>query len=140
MKIHQTKISLDTKNSIEVINITGPVTAEIKKIGVKNGYVIISVLHTTACVFVNEDEEGLASDFELIPKLVAENENLCKKFEHNETCANAVAHISASIIGPGKTLSIQNGELVLGTWQRVLFFELDGPRQNREIHLNIIGE
>lgn len=140
MKLHQVKLSLDSKKPVEIINITGRVTAEIKKVGIKRGLVIISVMHTTACVVINEDEEGLMNDFELIPKLIAENENLCKKFKHNENCTNAVAHISASVIGSQKTLSIQNGEIVLGTWQRVLFFELDGPRQNREIHLNIIGE
>ncbi|UCE75252.1 MAG: YjbQ family protein [Methanomassiliicoccales archaeon] len=126
-------IDIRTKSSFEIVNITGKVNEAIKKSGIKAGILLVFTPHTTCALTVNEDEPRLIGDVknklsELVPK--------GKGYSHDNIDNNAHSHILASIIGCSVTLPITNGRTTLGTWQSILFIELDGPR-NRRVVLQI---
>jgi len=127
-------MEIQTKTRTELIDITDRVRAVVKESGIKDGICVISTRHTTSGVIVNENERGLRADIlDLLDGLVPEN----KKYAHNSIDNNADAHLRAVLLGMSETIPIEDGYLVLGTWQSIFFVELDGPR-NRKVHVKII--
>ncbi len=125
MPPYQNKLALKTQRTTEAIDITSEVTQMIKESGIIRGTALIYTPHTTTAITINESESGLLEDLssqmlKLVPK--------GKGYKHDRIDHNAHAHIMASIIGPSVSVPVVNGELALGTWQSVLFIELDGPR------------
>ncbi|MDY6822626.1 MAG: secondary thiamine-phosphate synthase enzyme YjbQ [Thermodesulfobacteriota bacterium] len=113
------------------------VTADIKKAvtdaGLKNGMVIAYVPHTTAAITINEN-----ADPDVQTDILAHLEKLVPHsagFRHME--GNSDAHIQASLLGSSVTVIVENGSLVLGTWQSVFFCDFDGPR-NRKLNVQVI--
>jgi secondary thiamine-phosphate synthase enzyme len=88
------------------------------------------VPHVTAAVIINEnDDMQIAQDLlDALDKMIPEG-----IWRHDKFDNNAAAHLKASILGPSESIPIQNGRLTLGTWQSVLFVELDGPRDRKVI-------
>jgi secondary thiamine-phosphate synthase enzyme len=115
-----------------LIDITKEVEEEVKKSGVKEGICVVFVPHTTAGITINENadptvkEDILSALDKIIPNI---------SFKHLE--GNSDAHIKASLVGSSVTVLIENGELVLGTWQGIYFCEFDGPRR-RKVYIKII--
>ncbi|AAM25346.1 secondary thiamine-phosphate synthase enzyme YjbQ [Caldanaerobacter subterraneus] len=115
-----------------MIDITKEVEEEVKKSGVKEGICVVFVPHTTAGITINENadptvkEDILSALDKIIPNI---------SFKHLE--GNSDAHIKASLVGSSVTVLIENGELVLGTWQGIYFCEFDGPRR-RKVYIKII--
>ena len=127
-------IEIKTKSSHEIVNITWQVNAAVKKSKIKDGNLIVFTLHTTTAITVNEDESRLIKDIEnklldIVPK--------GQGYLHDGIDGNAHSHILASIIGCSVALPVISGNPVLGTWQSILFIELDGPR-NRKVIIQII--
>lgn len=128
--------TIDIKSSYrcEMINITKKIKDIITKSGVKSGICVLYVPHTTAGVTINEcADPDVVSDMSsflshLIPQLGS--------FRHSE--GNSDAHIKATLTGFSQHIIIENGNIVLGTWQGIFFCEFDGPR-NRKLHIKIIG-
>ena len=88
---------------------------------------MISVPHCTCTVYVNENESGLVADtLEIIDKLTAGG-----AWRHNRIDNNAAAHLATSIMGNAVCLPVSGGQVELGTWQRIMLIELDGPRHRR---------
>jgi secondary thiamine-phosphate synthase enzyme len=127
-------MDIRTTTRTELIDITDRVRTAVKESGVKDGICVISTRHTTSGIIINENERGLRSDIlEMLETLVPEN----KSYAHNSIDNNADAHLRAVLLGNSATIPIEDGHLVLGTWQSIFFVELDGPR-NRNVNVTII--
>ena len=123
-----------TEKRDQIMDITGEVEKYVRDSGVNSGLVIVSSLHTTAGITVNENADpDVKTDFlrrldEVFP------------WEHPKDLhmeGNTAAHLKVSLTGHNQTLVISEGRLLLGTWQGIYFCEFDGPRQRR-FHVKII--
>ena len=135
MTVHHETLSIDTKERQTTTDITARVRAAVTRSEIKEGLCSVTVAHTTAGVFVNEnaDPEVRRDLLYLLDKLVPRDE----EYRHAE--GNAAAHIKAVLTGNDVTLSIRDGEIVLGTWQGIYFAEFDGPR-SRSATVTVIGD
>jgi len=128
----QNLIKVKTDSHKEIIDITKTVTKELRDSGLKNGLINVFIPHTTACVTVNENDRKLWKDLmEFINKLVDSNVN----YSHQP---NADAHILSSLIKATLTIPFINGAINLGTYQKILLIELDGPR-TRQINITLLS-
>ncbi|HEY9245665.1 MAG TPA: secondary thiamine-phosphate synthase enzyme YjbQ [Candidatus Methanoperedens sp.] len=124
-----------TKNT-ELVDITDSVRKIVQESRIRDGLCVISTSHTTGGIIINENENGLKKDIiEMLEGLVPENKN----YAHDMIDNNAHSHLRAVLIGASESLPIENGHLILGTWQSIFFVELDGPR-NRRINVKILGD
>ncbi|MCZ7393189.1 MAG: secondary thiamine-phosphate synthase enzyme YjbQ [Candidatus Methanoperedens sp.] len=128
-------MDIKTTARTELIEITDRVRAIVKESGAKDGICVISTRHTTSGIIVNENERGLRSDIlAMLETLVPENRN----YAHNQIDNNADSHLRAVLLGNSEIIPVEDGHLILGTWQSIFFVELDGPR-NRSVNVKIIG-
>ena len=127
----------NTKERRELINITDTVEALIKKSGVKEGFCLVSAMHITASIWVNDDEEGLWQDFwELVERLAPSG----KDYKHHLTGEdNGDAHLKRTVVGYQAMLPISKGTLDLGPWEQVFYAEFDGTRKKRVV-VKVLGE
>ncbi len=127
----------NTKKRQELINITAQIETLVRKSGVQEGFCLVSAMHITASIWVNDDEEGLWQDFwELLERLTPTG----KDYKHHLTGeANGDAHLKRSLIGHQVILPITKGKLDLGPWEQVFYAEFDGTRKKRVI-VKILGE
>ncbi|MFP3233679.1 MAG: secondary thiamine-phosphate synthase enzyme YjbQ [Sulfolobaceae archaeon] len=134
MKILSKEFQVKTKSRFESIDITDLVQESIK--GVNEGVAYVIVKHTTCAITINEAERGLMSDYiEWAKKLVPPE----GEFRHNIIDNNGHAHVISSIIGNSRVVPITGGTLDLGTWQRIILLEFDGPR-TRTVLVKVMGE
>jgi secondary thiamine-phosphate synthase enzyme len=128
-------MELRTTRHTELVDITDRVRAQVKESGIQDGLCLISTRHTTSAIIVNENEQGLRKDIlDMLEILIPQN----KSYVHDRIDSNAHSHLRAVLLGISETIPIENGHLVLGTWQGIFFVELDGPR-NRTVNVKIIG-
>jgi len=127
------KITIQTRSSVEYIDITHEVSTVIGESGVKEGICFLFVPHTTAAVTINENADpSVISDLmKEINKIIPFNDN----YRHLE--GNAAAHIKASLIGSSEIIPVVDGNLLFGTWQGLFFCEFDGPR-TRNLYIDVI--
>lgn len=121
------ELSIRTTKGTEFIDITHLIKKAVEEKGIKQGACHIFVPHTTAAVTINEgaDPDVAADIIRQMERLIPQDGN----YNHQE--GNAAAHIKASMLGSSKTVFIEGGELVLGTWQSIFFCEFDGPRTRK---------
>jgi len=118
-------------NTGDMIDITSEVEEIVKKSGIKNGLCLVFNIGSTGAILINENEEDLIKDFgEMFGKL---SEGI-----HRHP-SNAHSHLKAGLVGPGKTIAVNNGELELGTWQSVIFCEFDVKPRKRKVLVKVIG-
>ena len=124
-----------TAKRAEFRDITSSVVAILRRAGVTSGVAVVYVPHTTAGVTINENADpSVVSDIlTSLDKQVPWDEPF---YRHGE--GNSAAHIKASMMGSSAQIPIEDGHLVLGTWQAIYFCEFDGPR-TRKVHVRIIG-
>ena len=123
-------IEIRTSRRVEVIDITSEVQREVERSGVEEGIAVVYTLHTTTAIIVNENEPGLVEDVVLVlDRLVPRGAG----YSHDNVDNNADAHLRAILLGNSVVVPVSNGRLELGTWQRIMFVELDGPRNRRVI-------
>jgi len=127
---------------MEILDITEKVSRVVSESGIKNGLVNIWVPHTTAAIAVNEHDTDLWHDIltameRLVPIKADYRHNA--KYGWNVREQNAHAHILNCLVKPDVTIPLQAGNMQLGTWQSILFVEMDGPR-TRSINVQVIGE
>jgi secondary thiamine-phosphate synthase enzyme len=128
------KLKIETSKRIELIDITSEVQEEVTKKGFFEGICIISTMHTTAGIITNENESGLKEDLlDLLNNLVPAGAG----YRHDRIHHNADAHLRAVLLGASEALPISSGKLELGTWQRIFFAEMDGPR-NRVVNNTVL--
>lgn len=121
-------INVKTSQRCDMIDVTDRIQQIVRDAGIKNGYVICYVPHTTAGVTIQENADpDVVHDFLWkLEKLIPKDE---QGFLHSE--GNSDAHIKASLTGLSQTIFIEEGRLALGTWQGVYFCEYDGPRTRK---------
>lgn len=137
MKSHTQYLYFNTKNKREFINITAEIGAEVRKSKVKEGFCLVSAMHITAAIWVNDEEDGLKED------LLEWAENLAPfkaDYRHHRTGEdNGDAHLKRSLLHHQAILPITKGALDLGPWEQVFYLEFDGQRKKKLI-IKIIGE
>jgi secondary thiamine-phosphate synthase enzyme len=131
MKIHTDYLWFNTKKRQEFVRITDEVSAIVKKSGVSDGMVLVSAMHITAGVYVNDWESGLIEDFQVwLEKLAPAGLD----YKHHQTGEdNADAHLKRTIMGHQVILPITDGALDLGPWEQVFYAEFDGRRKKRVV-------
>jgi secondary thiamine-phosphate synthase enzyme len=137
MKFHTEYLTFHTKNHREYIHITPQVEAAVRKSGVKEGMVLVSAMHITSGVYVNDNESGLVED---IDRWLEQLAPFRADYRHHQTGEdNGDSHLKSLLIHHEVILPITAGELDLGTWQRVFYAEFDGQRSKRVI-IKVMGE
>ncbi|MCD6132209.1 MAG: YjbQ family protein [Candidatus Hydrothermae bacterium] len=137
MKSYTKYLWFNTQKRRELIHITPVVEEAVKESGVKEGFCLVSAMHITAGVFVNDNESGLHQDiWEWLEKLAPYR----RDYQHHLTGEdNGDAHLKSLLIHHEVILPITEGKLDLGPWQRIFYAEFDGQRRKRVI-IKIIGE
>jgi secondary thiamine-phosphate synthase enzyme len=125
-------LDIKTERRNHFVDITSKIQKAVSDSGIKDGTVEMFVPHTTAAITINENADpSVKSDIiSYLEKLIPHN----GQFSHAE--GNSDAHIKSSLVGPGLSLFISGGHLVLGTWQGIYFCDFDGPR-NRKLIVKI---
>jgi secondary thiamine-phosphate synthase enzyme len=127
--------SLETSSPKEHVDITERVREVVRRSGARSGLCHVMVLHSTAAIVVNEhDDPNIGTDvLRALDRAVPDHAG----WLHDRIDDNAHSHIKAAILGPSELLPIRDADLVLGTWQRILLLELDGPRK-RQVNVEIV--
>ena len=126
-------LSVKTRERTELIDVTGEIAGLVKKAGIDQGLCMVFVPHTTAAVTINESADpSVKSDMlKVLNQIIPWEAN----YRHLE--GNSAAHIKTTQVGSSELIAIENGRLVLGTWQGIFFCEFDGPR-SRKLHVRIM--
>ena len=137
MRSHTEHLTFNTETPREHHNITDRVAGAVAKSGVREGLCLVSAMHITAGIYVNDDEPGFRADFdELLERLAPEGAD----YRHHETGeTNGDAHLKNMLTGFQVMLPITKGALDLGPWQQVFYAEFDGRRRKRVV-VKVIGE
>lgn len=124
---------ISTSKRSQMIDITAKVADVVRKSNVTDGVCTVFVPHTTAAVTINEnaDPDVVHDILKQMDKIVAANDS----YRHRE--GNSAAHIKSSMFGFSESIIIEDGRLVLGTWQGIYFCEFDGPR-TRKVYISLI--
>lgn len=138
MKSYRKELKITTPTRRAYVNITKEVEDAIEKSGVAEGIVLVNAMNITASVFINDDESGLHSDFEVFLERLAP-EKPHSQYRHNGYEDNADAHMKRQIMGREVVVAITNGKLDFGTWEQIFYGEYDGKREKRVL-IKIIGD
>jgi secondary thiamine-phosphate synthase enzyme len=137
MKFHTEYLTFHTKKHREYLHITPQVETIVKKSSIRDGMVLVSAMHITAGVYVNDHESGLIEDIDTWLEALAPFDPAYK--HHNTGEDNGDSHLKALLIHHQVILPLTDGKLDLGTWQRVFYAEFDGQRDKRVI-VKVMGE
>jgi secondary thiamine-phosphate synthase enzyme len=137
VKFHTEYLTFNTKEHRTYVHITPQVEKIVRTSGVKNGMVLVSAMHITSGVYVNDNEEGLIQDIDQwLEKVAPFNPN----YMHHQTGEdNGDAHLKAILVHHQVIVPVTEGKLLLGTWQRVFYAEFDGQRSKRVV-VAVMGE
>jgi secondary thiamine-phosphate synthase enzyme len=137
MPVHTDYLWFNTSKRQEIVRITDEVSAIVKSSGIMEGMVLVSAMHITAGVYVNDWESGLISDIQVwLEKLAPAG----LPYRHHQTGEdNADAHLKRTILGHQVMLPITAGALDLGPWEQVFYAEFDGQRRKRVV-VKVLGE
>jgi len=129
-------IEIETRKSVDVVDITDHVMRTMRESDVENGILLVYSLHTTTGLAINEADEALINDIlNLLQRIAPRGAG----YQHDRGDGNAHAHLQATLLGNSLLIPIEGGRLVMGMWQRILFFELDGPRR-RSIFVRVLAD
>ena len=139
MKIFTEKISLEKSRELDIIDITGRIQKIVQKFHLRNGFIIIFVPGSTGAITTIEYEPGLLKDF---PDMLERISPKDISYEHEKRWhdGNGHSHVRASMLGPSLTVPFGDSKLTLGTWQQIVFVELDVRHRTRELYVQIVGE
>ena len=137
MKFHTEYLKFHTRKHREYIHITPQIEAILQKSGIKEGMVLVSAMHITAGVYVNDNESGLIED---IDKWLEELAPFSEGYRHHDTGeTNGDSHLKALLIHHEVIVPITAGRLDFGPWQQIFYAEFDGQREKRVI-VKVMGE
>lgn len=127
------QFSIHTTSHVDMIDITGHVRNSVRESRISSGICYVFIPHTTAAVTINEnaDPDVRTDIIKTLDRLVP----LKDSYRHAE--GNSAAHIKSSLLGSSQTLFVENGDLILGTWQSIFLCEFDGPR-TRDVFVKLI--
>jgi secondary thiamine-phosphate synthase enzyme len=129
------QISIKSKSKTQMIDITSQVAHIVEESKIQSGLVHVFSLHTTGAITINENADP-AVEIDIlntINKVIPWDDH----FKHME--GNSAAHIKVSLFGPSELIPLENGSMILGTWQGIFFCEFDGPR-NRRVNVKILAD
>ena len=139
MTVVSKSIQIRSKGENDMIDLTDQISEFVGDSGISNGIVTIFVSGSTGSITTIEFEPGLIKDFpEMLSRIAPKN--LDYGHEQMWHDGNGHSHVKASLMGPSLTVPFSNGELLLGTWQQIVFLELDTRARTRNLVLQIIGE
>jgi secondary thiamine-phosphate synthase enzyme len=137
MKTHTDYLVFTTRKRRDYINITADVERVVRTSGITEGMVLVSAMHTTAGVYVNDDEEGLRRDLDEMLETLAPSG---RAYRHHATGEdNGDAHLKCMLVHHQVIVPITGGRLDLGPWQRIFYAEFDGRRPKRVV-IKVLGE
>ena|SRR5436190_15939615 len=130
-----TTVTISSRRDKQVLDITDRVQQVVSQLALSSGLCSVFVAHTTAAITTGESIEGTDEDLmEVLERLIP---NI--KFRHEHDPSHAPDHMISSIVGASITIPIDGRKLQLGTWQRVLLVECNGPRE-RKVVVSVVGE
>ncbi len=138
MKVHTGEINLSTKGEVDIIDITGEVSRIVGESGIENGIAVVFCVGSTCAISTVEYEPGLLKDIpEALEKLFPKG----KYYHHEETWhdGNGHSHVRATFLKPDLTVPVVDGKLTLGTWQQIIFLELDVRKRSRKVVVQVLG-
>ena len=139
MKSFRKELWFETRGRRAFLNITPQVEAALKESDVQEGIALVNAMHITASVFINDDEQGLLTDYEAWLEGLAPHEPV-SSYRHNRTGEdNADAHMKRQIMGREVVVAITAGKLDFGPWEQIFYGEFDGGRRKRVL-IKIVGE
>jgi secondary thiamine-phosphate synthase enzyme len=126
----QAEFHVRSQCKYQMLDITGQVAEIVRTANLPEAICSVYVTHATAAVVINENDDPNVCDdvLDALDKLIPEG-----VWRHDRVDNNAAAHIKSAILGPGETVPVHAGKLVLGTWQAIMLVELDGPRDRRVV-------
>ncbi|MFQ5891347.1 MAG: secondary thiamine-phosphate synthase enzyme YjbQ [Candidatus Methanofastidiosia archaeon] len=139
MKIQTKELSFKTKGEVEILNITEKVNKKLSESDVEGGIVTIFTMSSTSAITTLEYEPGLIQDLpETLERLFPKNIS----YGHEEMWhdGNGHSHVRAAFLKPSLVVPFKNKKMMLGTWQQIIFCELDNKRRSRRVVLQILGE
>ncbi|HZY94102.1 MAG TPA: secondary thiamine-phosphate synthase enzyme YjbQ [Candidatus Bathyarchaeia archaeon] len=139
MTVESYRLKLQTRREGEIENITEKVQALLENSKIRIGIAVLFVPGSTAALTTIEYEPGLLHDFPAMLDRIAPS-NISYEHEKHWHDGNGHSHVRAALLGPDLTVPIHAGKLVLGTWQQIVFMELDVRPRNREITVQLIGD
>ena len=139
MSVYYGEVNIETNGDVDIVDITSDVQDVISKSKIKDGIVCVFVPGSTGSITSIEYEPGLMKDFPRDLEKIAPKDIL---YDHHETWHddNGHSHVRASLMGPSTAFPIKNGKLIHGTWQQIVFVELDTGPRHRNIIVQIVGE
>lgn len=136
MKFHTEYLTFNTKNHREYVNITDDVEKAVRQSGISDGMVLVSAMHITAAVYVNDAESGLIAD---IDEWLEHLAPFKQEYRHHRTGeTNGDSHLKSLLMHHEVIVPVTNGALDLGPWQQVYYAEFDGQRKKRVI-IKVMG-
>jgi secondary thiamine-phosphate synthase enzyme len=139
MSVYFDELKVETNGEVDIVDITDDVQKIASKSKIKNGIACIFISGSTGAITTIEYEPGLMKDFpRALQKIAPKGEH----YDHHETWHddNGHSHVRASIMGPSITIPVKNGKILHGTWQQIVFLELDTRPRDRTISVQIVGE
>jgi len=134
MTIFERVIEFSTTKELEIVDITDYVEEAVEDSGIKDGICLVFVPGATGAVILNENDPSLLEDLKNILNDLIPQE---KEYEHP---INARSHLRAILLGNNQCIPIKNGKLELGTWQQIMFINLDTRARKRKVIIKIIGD
>jgi secondary thiamine-phosphate synthase enzyme len=145
LKIISSYIDIETGAGIALHDLMPGIKNAVAKSVIKNGFVTVTSQHTTTAIAINENEERLVEDVKtFLNRLIPPGD----RYLHNDITLrdcppdepeNAHSHLAAMLLGSSEVIALAEGELVLGQYQSVMLYELDGPR-TRKVNVQVYGE
>jgi secondary thiamine-phosphate synthase enzyme len=145
--VNMRRLAFATTEPIQFLDITDEVAGAVRSTGVQNGIVTVVSRHTTMAVRIQEDEPLLMEDLlSFLRRLAPANAHyqhndfrIRTHHMHDDESPNGHSHCLQFLLGTSETVPVEDGELVLGEWQRIFLVELDGPRAKREVLIQTVG-
>ena len=141
MVVRADSLEIQTRDRVELVDLTDRVLELVRRASLREGVASLWSMHTTCAIFINEVQSALHADIRrFLEQVVARDGSWMHNDPAHSDCdrMNADSHLRAMLLGHGMTLQVTGGDLVLGTWQRILAAEMDGPR-TRTIRVQIMG-
>ncbi len=139
MGVYQVEIQLRPTSELDMVDVTPEIQTVVKDSNMRDGMVNVFVPGSTGALITIEHEPGLKKDFPLFLERIIPKDIY---YHHHETWndGNGHSHVRASLLGPSLTVPFGNGRLLLGTWQQIVFIEMDIRRRTRTLIVTVFGE
>ncbi|MCD6536589.1 MAG: YjbQ family protein [Thaumarchaeota archaeon] len=139
MRVFQREVHIKTKGEGDIVDITDLVEKVVEESGIRNGVAHIFAIGSTAAISTMEYEPGLKEDLPNALERIAPK-NVEYKHHLRWGDYNGHSHVRATILGPSLSVPVRGGSLVLGTWQQIIFIELDVRSRSRRFMVTVMGE